>query len=322
MTTAATTAGRAAAPGLPVSRRGLLRAMAKLGRGMLLLLAAAGLLAIRNPTSITHYAVGFALCIVAVAGTIGLRRDAASMVAYLVAFAAFAYVRAVADETGIPVQFDYVIALERALPGPLMNVWLQGQLWSPDSSVLNVSMVVVHLSYFFVPHATALALWRWRRALVSRYVLAMLLTFYLSVLLCALVPTAPPWMASEAALIPEVVKVSDWVLGQANVDGYTTEVARMNPVAAMPSLHFAMTVIAAAGLAAFGRSVLIGAIAYAVVMGFALVYMGEHWMVDLAGGVLLAALAWWGAKVLASALNGRRWSLAKHRHSEETGVAG
>ena len=30
-------------------------------------------------------------------------------------------------------------------------------------------------------------------------------------------------------------------------------------------------------------------------MGFALVYGGEHYVVDLLAGVLTGALAWWGA---------------------------
>jgi membrane-associated phospholipid phosphatase len=61
-----------------------------------------------------------------------------------------------------------------------------------------------------------------------------------------------------------------------------------NPLAAMPSLHFATSVMAAHQLAATGR--MAGAVGwtYAGTLGVALVYLGEHYVVDLAAGLALA----------------------------------
>jgi membrane-associated phospholipid phosphatase len=61
-----------------------------------------------------------------------------------------------------------------------------------------------------------------------------------------------------------------------------------NPLAAMPSLHFATSVMAARMLAETGR--LAGAVGwtYAGTLGVALVYLGEHYVVDLAVGLALA----------------------------------
>ena len=63
-----------------------------------------------------------------------------------------------------------------------------------------------------------------------------------------------------------------------------------NPLAAMPSLHFATTVTAALLLAEVG--VVAGALgwAYAGTLAFALVYLGEHYVVDLIAGAALALL--------------------------------
>ncbi len=57
-----------------------------------------------------------------------------------------------------------------------------------------------------------------------------------------------------------------------------------NPLAAMPSLHFATSVMAALLLGESGPAA--GAIgwAYASTLGFALVYLGEHYVADLLGG--------------------------------------
>jgi membrane-associated phospholipid phosphatase len=59
--------------------------------------------------------------------------------------------------------------------------------------------------------------------------------------------------------------------------------------AAMPSLHFGSSLMAAALLRETGA--VAGALgwAYALTLGFALVYLGEHYVTDLAAGAVLAA---------------------------------
>ena len=74
----------------------------------------------------------------------------------------------------------------------------------------------------------------------------------------------------------------------------------------MPSLHFATSLMAALLLAEVGP--LAGALgcAYAATLGFALVYLGEHYVVDLLAG---AALTRRGAP--AGAPRGRRRCLGR-----------
>ena len=57
-----------------------------------------------------------------------------------------------------------------------------------------------------------------------------------------------------------------------------------NPWAAMPSLHFATSTMAAISLSEAGRAE--GAIgwSYALTLGFALIYLGEHYVTDLLAG--------------------------------------
>ena len=58
-----------------------------------------------------------------------------------------------------------------------------------------------------------------------------------------------------------------------------------NPLAAMPSLHFATSVMAALLLAEVGPVAGALGFGYTATLGFALVYLGEHYVVDLLGGV-------------------------------------
>ena len=64
-----------------------------------------------------------------------------------------------------------------------------------------------------------------------------------------------------------------------------------NPFAAMPSLHFALTVLVV--LALWRRPKLrAAAVLYLAAMGFTLVYGGEHYVIDLLVGAAVAVAAW------------------------------
>ena len=61
-----------------------------------------------------------------------------------------------------------------------------------------------------------------------------------------------------------------------------------NPFAAMPSLHFGTSVMAAHVLGQVGRKEAVAGWTYAFGLGFALVYLGEHYVTDLIAGFALA----------------------------------
>jgi membrane-associated phospholipid phosphatase len=60
-----------------------------------------------------------------------------------------------------------------------------------------------------------------------------------------------------------------------------------NPLAAMPSLHFATSMMAALLLAEVSPAAGALGFSYAATLGFALVYLGEHYVVDLLAGAAL-----------------------------------
>jgi membrane-associated phospholipid phosphatase len=68
-----------------------------------------------------------------------------------------------------------------------------------------------------------------------------------------------------------------------------------NPLAAMPSLHFATSLMGAHLLSEVGP--VAGAVGwtYVALLGVALVYLGEHYAADLLGGAALAETVRWGA---------------------------
>jgi membrane-associated phospholipid phosphatase len=115
-------------------------------------------------------------------------------------------------------------------------------------------------------------------------------TFDTGVIAYWLVPTAPPWWAGQNRHLAPVrrimVESGTEFWGQAWQRLYDS--LGRNPFAAMPSLHFGTSVMAAHVLGEVGRTEAALGWTYAMALGFALVYLGEHYVTDLVAGFALA----------------------------------
>jgi membrane-associated phospholipid phosphatase len=104
------------------------------------------------------------------------------------------------------------------------------------------------------------------------------------------VPTAPPWWAAQEGRLQDgrrvMIEVGKRVWGDLWIPLY--DFLGGNPVAAMPSLHFSSSVMAAHILSEGGSVESAIGWAYAGTLGFALVYLGEHYVIDLLAGLALA----------------------------------
>jgi membrane-associated phospholipid phosphatase len=216
--------------------------------------------------------------------------------AYVLGFLAFAYLRTLADETGIAWQYGYVIDLEELLgAGAVPTVWMQQHWFTAGSrSPFDLLMFGVYISYFVAPQLAGILVWRAHRGRFRVYVAASLATFALGLLISFVLPTAPPWLAGQEGRLPEVYRVIVEVTADAETTareiGYS--VASSNPVGAMPSLHMAVTMVVALAAAQHGRALAAGGALYATAMALALVYLGEHYAVDLIAGIVVAVGAW------------------------------
>jgi hypothetical protein len=279
-----------------VSGSGLLRAAANVLRGGVLLGVLLTLVLARAGVPALLLVVAVAISLGALYAVDRGSGGFAWFAAYLVGFVVFALLRTMADETGVAVKADYVVDAERRLfGGGLPTAWLQERLYEPSSAgVLAVACILVYATYYIVPHAAALVLWRRSPSAFAPYALAVLITVYIGLAVSFVAPTAPPWLAADYGDGPPMARVIadvlDWNPEQAGGSG----AAGANPFAAMPSLHFAVTVIVAVALWR-RRSLRALALAYVAAMGFGLVYLGEHYVVDELAGVATAAVGLFAA---------------------------
>ncbi|MBA2504781.1 MAG: phosphatase PAP2 family protein [Thermoleophilaceae bacterium] len=185
--------------------------------------------------------------------------------------------------------------------GEAPTIRLQKRIGSSDSvRPHDFALAAVHWAWFFYPHATvAYTLWK-RPEQFPRAATLMAGTFDAGLLVYWLVPTAPPWWAAANADMPPVRRIMTEVGEQVWGRAWAPMFAYIggNPFAAMPSLHFGTSVTAAHILSRIGRKQ--GAVgwAYAGTLGFALVYLGEHYVVDLLAGLGLAEGVRAGARLL------------------------
>ena len=238
------------------------------------------------------YAVVLAALIALTWASARSRSDYGLWALYIGGFAIFSVARSFADETGVPTHFDDLISFDKTLAfGAVPTVWLQDRFFDPTHiGWLDRAATYVHWSYFVLPHLFAAHLFFGKRHLFERYVLLFVGVLMAGLVIYFIFPAAPPWAASLTGHLDPTYKVVTEVGGEWNVNLYSkleTQIRSSNPVAAMPSLHMAVSV--AVLLIAFRVTWLLGilALAYNVAMAFSLVYLGEHYVVDILAGILL-----------------------------------
>jgi len=203
-----------------------------------------------------------------------------------------------------PIPVDRVLGL-----GELPNIRLQRAFSRPGKvTALDRGLAVVHWAWFIEPHLALLWILAFREERFARAARQMAAAYDLGCAAYFALPTAPPWWAAERGYLTDepadgaeavsaaepprlrrvMVEVGERTWGRAWPTLY--ESLGGNPWAAMPSLHFATSVLAAILLSETGGVAGAAGWGYALTLGFALVYLGEHYAIDLVAGAALVAL--------------------------------
>jgi membrane-associated phospholipid phosphatase len=200
------------------------------------------------------------------------------------------------------VQVDWLIEWDRWLFfGTDPSVWLQQKLYTPgDSHWYDAVAAIAYLLHFVYPLVFAFALWLRRRERFWEFSLALLTMSYSAFIFFLLLPTAPPWLAADWGMLeglqhPSREAFQTLLPGRYdNLDTFTLWTHHSpNPVAALPSLHAAFPwLVLLFAVRYFGR---IGwlMLIYNAAVWFAVVYLGQHWVIDIFAGIIWATLSYW-----------------------------
>ncbi|MGC4109663.1 MAG: phosphatase PAP2 family protein [Nocardioides sp.] len=205
------------------------------------------------------------------------------------------------NSLGIPLHVQFPIRADAWLGdhlglGTMPTIWVQEHFHHGTAVPwYGVLVSLTYCSHFLVMPIVAIVLWLRNR---DRFRVWMNMVIALAVAGVAtyfLYPMAPPWLADDCGVFPS------GFVGRYTAEGFDSIGLHMvgglvsqgqylvNPVAAMPSLHTAYATLAA-GFFWFGARWWVKALlaCYPLAMGFALLYGGEHYLVDELAGVAYA----------------------------------
>jgi membrane-associated phospholipid phosphatase len=183
---------------------------------------------------------------------------------------------------------------------------IQHWLWNGHERWFDHVLLFVTRIHSIVPTTLAFLLWLRRRALFYRFAASMLTLSFAAALTFLLFPAAPPWAAGREGLL-NVVKIGghEGASSTAGTSGTGLyQLIQGNPYAAIPSLHagyaFLVFLMVSSLLWRTRRRWLwiAAAALYPAAQSFAVVYTGNHYVVDLLIGYAFAAAAFFGVRAV------------------------
>lgn len=213
-------------------------------------------------------------------------------------YMAYDYSRGTADQWGIGVNYTLLRDIDRFLFfGNDPGVWMQKTFLRSDVRWYDVGGAIVYMMHFVLP-VVPLAFLRVRqRTEWLSYVRRFSLTLGIAVSVFIMFPAAPPWMAAEKGYFPPIQRITGrgwWELNLKTVSRTLDRgAAVLNAVAAMPSLHAGLSLLAVMWFTRNTHTwVRIASLSYPIAMSAALVYFGEHYVIDCLIGFAVVITAW------------------------------
>ncbi|RYP85653.1 inositol phosphorylceramide synthase [Nocardioides guangzhouensis] len=242
----------------------------------------------------------------------------------------YTYSRQLADNLGTTIHVHEPVVADRLLgggdiPSSRLQDWMCGDPCNPTGPPqwYDHLLWAVWFSHFFVGMTLAVVLWVRNRTAWLGWMRRYFGLCFVALVGYVTYPMAPPWMASLDGALPHDVQrltARGWI-GPRPSGVEDPHSWAGNAVAAMPSLHagvaFLVAIYAIQRLRSAWRW---AALAYPVLMSFALVYLGEHYVVDVLVGAGCAVA------VLALCSAWERWrsgpeTLAPAAHEEAVGAS-
>lgn len=168
--------------------------------------------------------------------------------------------------------------------------------------ILDCIGAVSYSMHFIAPTIFAFLLWRYQPEHYQRYTLAFAVCTYSALLTFLVFPVAPPWYGVKAT---RVLFQIDHSLG---VPMFQTiyDYIGVNPFAAFPSLHSAFPWLIAVSALKVWKKRALPVLVLPIMVWFSAIYLGEHYVIDIIGGVAYATFSFILAYNKEKIFNGRR----------------
>ncbi len=155
--------------------------------------------------------------------------------------------------------------------------------------------VILYISHFIVPMVVAFILWMHDRRTFKEFTTAFLILSYLAFMTFIIFPAMPPWMAASDGYLPPLAKIMDQVMGSFAHPISVPSIYQFfgaNLVAAVPSLHAAYPWLIFLFVRQKIHNFAYLILPYVFGVWFAVIYLGEHYAVDVIAGIIYASFAY------------------------------
>lgn len=228
--------------------------------------------------------------------------------------------RSVADKLNSHVNYNLAPHIDRFIFGNLPTATLQKWMWRGHVRWYDIVLYIPYMMFFIIPLGMAILVWKTRVKHYWEIVTAYSILFFSSFLTFLLMPTAPPWLASQNHYIQPITRVSSYVwfsLGIHNFPSVYNHIAP-NPVAAFPSLHAGVsTLFSLIMFKLYGRRWGVLSLLYPILIYIGVVYEGEHYAADVIAGIIYAVTAFLAAPYVVRFVDSL-WTRSKPEYSSST----
>lgn len=236
------------------------------------------------------------------------RRFVKDWIPFVVLFLSFEAMREIPFNTLGVVYPNQLASVEKQIFGTIPTLVLQQFC---RSSFLDYLGAVFYSLHFIIPTVFAFVLWRYSPKNYGKYVSALLVCSYSALITALLYPTAPPWFQYQT-YPTHVTRILSQVDAEIGVPLYRTifGLIESNPFAAFPSLHSAYPWLVSLYAFKIKRIKALPILVLPVGVWFSAVYLGEHYVIDVIGGVAYSTCAFFLAEELIPRLP---WNRVKSR---------
>jgi len=192
--------------------------------------------------------------------------------------------------------YEPLLTLDRWIGfGQVPTIRLQDWLWQGHLEWYDHAFSLLDRLHFIVPPTLLFLIWLERREVFYRCAATLVAVSFAGAATFLAFPAAPPWLASKHHLIPHVARIGYVEGGSSPVSTSKSWIEAnilSNPVAAVPSLHAAYALLVLLFACAWRGRQGLWAAPYTLGMWFTVVYLGDHYVVDIVIGAAYAIAGW------------------------------
>jgi len=217
------------------------------------------------------------------------RRFIKDWVPFVALFLAFEAMYGIADNISGIVHVNELISTELEIFGSIPTLVLQHFYRTPVLDYLGAFFYSLH---FLIPTVFGFILWKYSSENYRKFTFALLLCTYSALITFLVYPSAPPWFGVKA---DRILFQIDHKIG---LPVYATifNLIQPNPFAAFPSLHATYPWLVSLYAIKIKRVKALPILIIPIGVWFSAVYLGEHYIIDLLGGVAFSTFSFFFAE--------------------------